>query len=118
MTIQQLSLAHIEQIDGGKVAVAFAVELQHVIRDMLDRPGDNRPRKVSLNLELKPQCDDTGTLADVQVAFDIASAVPNRRSNAYNMRARLARSGPMLVFQSETGDFEQPALPYDSTTAE
>lgn len=115
MSIQSLSLANIEEIDGGKVAVAFAVELQHVIKDMLDRPGDNRPRKVSLNLELKPQCDDSGTLADVQVAFDIASSVPNRRSNAYNMRARLIRGGgAQLVFQAETNDFEQPALPYEA----
>lgn len=115
MSIQNLTLAHIEEIDGGKVAIAFEVELLHVIKDMLDRPADGRPRKVSLNLELKPQCDDSGTLADVQVAFDLASSVPNRRTNPYNMRARLIRGGAaQLVFQSETNDFEQPALPYET----
>lgn len=100
----KLDLEQLKVLDDGRIAAAFEQELKHVILDLMDRPGDDRARSVSLKVNFKPICDETGTCESVNVQVDIGSKLPARKSRVYDMRARKSQKGPMLVFNEDSLD--------------
>lgn len=52
MPLVQLTLESINDLDDGRVAVAFMQELRRAVTDCMDRPGDTTARSVSLETAL------------------------------------------------------------------
>lgn len=102
MTVHELNLASLmEQLDGGRVHEAFMAELRRVSIDCEDRPADDKVRKVSLELQLVPVCDDSGQLDSLSGKFHVTSTVPKRRSKSYSFGFR---KGGRLVFNDLSDD--------------
>lgn len=102
MTVHELTLAALmEDLDGGRISAAFGAELRRVAVDCDDRPNDDKPRKVTLTLELSPQPDEDGHLASIRGKFHITSTVPKRRSRVYDFGFR---NGGQLVFNDLSDD--------------
>lgn len=105
MTMQprqhELTLKDLPDLDGGRIAVAFDSAIRRAALDCEDRPGETRPRKVTLQCEVAPVCDDDGVCRDVHVSFQVKDAVPTRKSKVYSMALR--KQG-MLVFSDVTSD--------------
>lgn len=101
MPRMQLSLATLGEFDFGKAAVAFQKELQKVVIDMIDRPGDDRPRTVTLKTSLKPLVQQEGDVVDSQVEFEITSSMPSRRTKP--RPAMIDRRGNLL-FSADAPD--------------
>lgn len=104
MAVVQLDLANLKIMDDGRIEAAFAQEMKHVVLDMMDRPGDDRERSVTLKVRYKPICDETGELDSVSVQMDIGSKMPSRKTRVYDMKARKSQNGPMLVFSEDSLD--------------
>ncbi len=102
MTVCELNLASLmEELDGGRINEAFAAELRRVALDCEDRPADDKVRKVSLELQIEPVCDDQGHLDSLKGKFHVTSTVPKRRSKTYSFGFR---KGGRLVFNDLSDD--------------
>lgn len=104
MPFIELDLRSLENLDDGRVSVAFAHELKRAVQDCMDRPGDKKPRKVTLEFSLTPVCSAEGGVVEMEGAdgdFTIKSKVPERKSKTYSFRAN--KRG-QLAFASESPD--------------
>lgn len=96
MTLHQLNLGNLmDALDGGRIHEAFMAELRRVAVDCEDRPADDKVRKVTLELQITPVCDEQGQLDSLTGKFHVTSTVPKRRSKSYSFGYR---KGGMLVF--------------------
>jgi len=92
MAIKPLNLESLHDLDGGRPAAAFLQRLTQAVRDCQDRPGDDRHRKVVMQVELWPVADhDEETqavyLAGVKVAFQFKTTIPTQQTRDYTMAA-------------------------------
>jgi hypothetical protein len=84
MALELFNLKTLSEMDGGRIRDALDVALRRIRRDLADRPADKRPRKVRLEISLRPVAEGR-ELRDVVVAFDIAETIPKLRSREYTM---------------------------------
>jgi hypothetical protein len=104
MPFVELNLASLQDLDDGRVAVAFAHELKRAVQDCIDRPADKKPRTVTLELAIKPIVSPDSAIVEMEGAdgeFTIKSKVPTRKSKTYNFRSN--KHG-QLAFSSESPD--------------
>jgi hypothetical protein len=97
----RLTLDVLKDLDMGKVAAGFQKEVAHVVADCMDRPSDDRARKVGLIMSVVPDCDGMGVCETATVEFKIQSSVPARQSKTYQMRVHANGS---LLFNPESPD--------------
>ncbi len=90
--MMQISAAALAEIDGGRVARAIDAELEAVVRDCLNRPGDDAARKVTIEIAIKPaHTSDSGELEIAGVTFAVRSSVPKRTSRTYQAAVDVKR---------------------------
>jgi hypothetical protein len=53
-TLFALNAETLSHLDSGRASAALDQALKKAVLDCLDRPGDDRPRKITLCLEVKP----------------------------------------------------------------
>ena len=80
----ELNLENLKELDGGKVQVAFGLELKKCLMDCLNRPNEKKSRKVSLECYVTPIAADRDC-EGVTVAFDVRSSVPARKTEGYKL---------------------------------
>lgn len=85
MERMELTLEHLADLDEGKVQLMFAAELKRALLDCLNRPTEKKVRKVSLLVEIKPQCDQEGNCENVNIGFDVKASIPARRTKVYEL---------------------------------
>ena len=102
--LKKISLEEIAEIDEGRIGVAFAQALSRLAADLNDRPGDDRPRKLNLQVEMTPTCDETGVCDSVQMQVQIKDSIPTRRSRKYDLGLRSTRDGGQLVYSPGSYD--------------
>ena len=54
MPLTELNLDTLKDLAGGQVAVAFQRLVNQAVKDCVDRPGDKRMRKITLQLSVAP----------------------------------------------------------------
>jgi hypothetical protein len=109
MTVHELTLETLKNdLAGGRVGEAFALELKRCVTDCEDRPGDDKARKVTLEIELKPATDEKGFCENVWGQVKVTSAVPKRKTKPISFGVR---RGGMLVFNDlSEDDFRQKTI--------
>ncbi len=95
--LHNLSLATIANIDSGQAAAAFDASLRRAIQDCVQRPMEERVRKITLQAELTPS--DGGD--DIHVSFQIKETLPTFQTSVVKMQVRKQGHQLMLVFQQE-----------------
>lgn len=112
MALHLLTLESLRSLDMGKAAEAFNVHLRRAAIDCLDRPGDDKARKVVLEVELKPDPEPDGSCDRVHLQIKASSAVPKHQTRVYS--AGLRANGA-LVFNEDALDNvdQQTFLPSD-----
>lgn len=60
MARHEFSLKTIQEIDDGRVAVAFDQVVKGIVADLYDRPGEKKERIVKLEVKLTPVIDQSG----------------------------------------------------------
>lgn len=86
--LRKFSFRELAELDGNRVELAADQAIERCARDCMDRPGDNRPRKVILEMQMIPVLDDDGDCESVKAQVQIKEAVPTRRSKVYSFGAR------------------------------
>ncbi len=103
--LREFSLSDLQSLDNGRIEVAFQQALQRVLHDCEDRPGAGDARKVVLQVEVVPVCDEDGMLADTKVAFQVKDTVPTRKSRVYSMDIRkVGGNKRQLIFNDLSDD--------------
>jgi hypothetical protein len=83
MPMKPLTLDTLRQCDP-KIPEAFDALLRRATMDCFDRPADDKPRKVKLELALVPRLEPDGTCAEVEYQFFFAAAIPAHRTKVYS----------------------------------
>lgn len=84
--IFEFRIENVAQLDSGRIAEAFNMALAQVLEDCTDRPAFSKPRKVTLEVIVKPTNND----GEVSTSFNIGSKIPGKSSNAVIMQMRRA----------------------------
>ena len=95
--IHSLSLASLQKLDCGNISDAFDAALKRAVADCVNRPREDRARKINLQVELTP--DQEGD--DVDVTVQVKETIPSHQSTPLRMSVRKQGSQLMLVFQTE-----------------
>lgn len=73
-------------LDGGRIDEAFKLHLRRAIEDCDDRPGEEKSRKVTLQVEVKPIARQDGATTDVEIVVQAKSSIPTHVSGAVSAR--------------------------------
>lgn len=95
-----LSLEELGEFDQRRLSHTFEVELQKIITDMADRPGDNSVRKLVMQFDFKPVGSNL-VLEDVETVVRVQAKIPPRQTRKYNMKSK---GGNRLQFNDESHD--------------
>lgn len=108
MAIVAFSLDTIRQLDNGRVFEAFSQAMARAVRDCEDRPGEDKVRKVLLQVELTPVVEDEDTPTTVAMLCQVKDTVPTRKSKTYSCGIK---AGGIIAFSTESpGNFNQLTL--------
>lgn len=106
-------LESIVRLDFGALNAAFRHELDYVVRDCRDRPGEKKPRVVTMQFAFTPEPDSVGSVEadNVLVEATILGKIPVRRSKVYSMRPAVASGRHCLLFNPDVPDDpDQPTI--------
>lgn len=100
--IYALTSGTLAKLDGGRAGVALDSALRQAVKDCLDRPGDERARKVTMEFQVTPVME----LIDNQVScegakgvYKVRVKVPDRESGLLDFGVR---NNGMLVFNENS----------------
>lgn len=103
--LTELNLHSLNDIDDGRVAVAFMQELRRAVMDCMDRPGDKTSRVVALEFKLTPVVGDEGSCEGAIGEFHIKSKVPTRKSKSYSFGTN--RKGHLIYSANSPENIDQ-----------
>lgn len=104
MALKTFTFKNLEELDGGRVVVAFDTLVKRIAADCEDRAGLKTARTVTLQLALVPIANDDGTLNCVKAQFALKESIPSRSTKLYDLHLRKSRSGDMLIFNDLSDD--------------
>jgi hypothetical protein len=107
--LEKFSLASLATFDNGRIAANFDQLLDGAIRDCQDRPNDDKPRKLLVQIEISPVSDvENGQVicSGTNTSFQLKSTVPTRKTNVYSMGMRkLGKDNkPTLIYNNDSLD--------------
>ena len=103
--LHEFSLPTLVNLDGGRITEAWLQALKRCARDCEDRPAVEKPRKVVLELSVRPVMDEQGGLDTIRGTFQIKDTAPARESKVYDFGLRQIRGGDVqLVFNDLSDD--------------
>lgn len=112
MLVEIKTLADLEKFELGAVAKTFERDLKALLGDLHDRAALEKPRTLTLKMELKPVADDAGQLAEVKIDVTIGTSVPTCKTRTVNARAK-GTDG--LVYDDLTPDnVSQQTIPHET----
>ena len=117
--LEKFSLASLATFDNGRISANFDQLLDAAIRDCQDRPNDDKPRKLLIQLEISPVSDvENGQVicSGVNGAFQLKSTVPTRKTNVYSfgMRKLGKENKPTLVYNNDSLDNSDQKTIFDN----
>ncbi len=117
MAKQNLSLGGLRTIDGGLVNAAINDKVRAAVADCKDRPGEAKPRKVVLTLEICPVADQRGKFDRLSTACVVSSKFPDMRSIDYDMRVTAEGDAEFEELSPEDAGQGSLPLPHDKGKA-
>jgi len=101
VSLKQFTLDNLNDLDGGKAALAFEHHVRRAALDCMDRPGDDKARTVTLQVSLKPVMEPGGDCVEVEAQIHAKSTVPPHKTKPYSFGLR--KNG-VLVFNPDATD--------------
>ena len=106
--LTRLSLKELAELDDGRIATAFDMAIKRVADDCNDRPGETKPRTVTLQIEIAPVLDVDGMCDTVKSRIQIKDSIPTRKSKLYDFGLR---KGGILAFNNNSlGNHKQESF--------
>lgn len=101
MSVKELTLETISELDGGKVSIAWQEMLKRIVEDCEGRPGELGTREVRLIFRAKPIMDSDGLCEDIATQFHIEGKMPKQQSRVYTLGVR---KGGRVAFSDVSKD--------------
>lgn len=111
MALKVLTLDTLKDLDFGKAESAFRIALERAVRDCLDRPGDDRQRKVIFQLTLKPVAEIMGqtiSCEGAQGAFQVRCKIPDWETQAVDFGVK--QNGTLYFSEESPRDHKQTTI--------
>ena len=108
-TIKEFGLQHLHEFDEGRLAALFAHQLKKMVDDCHDRPVIGKSRRVSLHLDLSPECDHTGAVETVRIAYQVQTKIPAHGRG--NLPVQAKRNGTLVFSAADAENPGQQGLP-------
>lgn len=105
MSLVNLKLETLKDLDFGRPAVAFELATQDAVRDCNDRPGDKRPRKVTMEFVIIHCIGDEGQCDGVTGEFKIKTTIPHRQTKPYSFG--INRKGQLFFSEESPNNVDQ-----------
>lgn len=112
-TLLTLSAATLESIDHGRLAATLETALKRATQDCIDRPSDDRVRKVVLELNLSPVCDEEDRVVyceGVKARYQVRTKVPDWESKTLDFGVR--RDGSLVFNEDAPDNHKQATIPF------
>lgn len=120
--LYKLQAASLAKLDRGTMAIALEHALQQAARDCLDRPTDDRARKVTVEISLKPKSEYDEDTRSVEIVgatgqYRIKCSVPDRESKPLDFGLQ---TDGTLIFNENCPDNhrQRSLLPSEEETEE
>lgn len=101
MALRELNLDGMTDFAGGSVEAIFNRHVQRAIADCEDRPGEKKPRKVTLTANIMPVILQEGGITDVAVDCEVTCAIPKHISKTVDCRVKV---GGRAIFNDMSED--------------
>ncbi|MGA2035378.1 MAG: hypothetical protein ABSG68_24285 [Thermoguttaceae bacterium] len=111
MPLQRLTLANIGELDNGLALETFQTALKRAVKDCLDRPGDKRARKVTLQMNVTPVAQIQGNAIDCDGAkgvFLCKCRIPDYETREVDFGVQ--QTGDLLFNPDSPNDHKQITL--------
>jgi len=100
-TLFKLEAETLPKLDRGTVAAAVDGSIRLAADDCLDRPSDERPRKVILQIEVKPIVETHGntiSCSGARAVCKVRLRLPDKETGDLDLGVRKTRKGGMFTF--------------------
>lgn len=115
--VAQLKMEHLAELDDGLLAASVDANIREIIRDLVDRPADDRARKLTIELTFTP-----GTMGHdldrVKLEHKSKATIPSREGRECVLTPRKIGSEKVLLFATIGTDVNQPHLPFTASEDE
>lgn len=112
MPQMKLSLDALKSLDLGVIDAMVSRHCQDIARDCIDRPTDKRPRRVTLEITMKPEAysgpGGQTFCEEVEATFDVTARLPNTRSRAYRLGVKA--DGSVIIQTDDANDPDQLSI--------
>jgi hypothetical protein len=95
LNLAVLSLKELHKLGGGKLALAFEREVSRIHADIVDRPADERARKLKLVFSFTPGRVEALGVDTVDVDVACRADVPPYQTRPYECKS-VPKSGELL----------------------
>lgn len=114
MALKKFDFDGLKEVHYGAINKEIDNAIRKAYLDCDDRPGVGAARTVTLTIKMKPNMDDGGRLANVEVDFKVKAAMPEKGVGVL-MKPVVDDNGGGLMFQPEIPDNpNQNPLPFDN----
>lgn len=87
--LRELNLEGMTGFAGGTVEAIFNRHIKRAIEDCEDRPGEKKPRKVTLTANVVPIMLQDGATTDVAVDCEVTCSIPKHISKTVDCRVKV-----------------------------
>ena len=112
MSVSNLALENLKDLDDGLLAASVDANIREVIRDLVDRPVDDRARKVVITLTFTPE-HMGNDLDRVKLDHKVTASIPGREGRECVLTPRRFGKDLQLMFATAGTDARQPQLDFD-----
>jgi hypothetical protein len=112
VSVSELNLKNLAELDDGLLASSFEAAVREVIFDMNDRPVDDCARKVTLELIFKPD-HRGGDLDLVKLEHKVKAVIPSREGRECTLTPKRIGRDLRLLFATAGTDSRQPQLDFE-----
>jgi hypothetical protein len=101
----------LQAIDDGKLNLVLQKHLQRACQDCQDRPNDNKPRKVTVEIGFTPIIEQDGDACDAWMQVKLKSSIPDHQSKPYSVG--LQKNGQFVYSPNSLNNVNQETFGYD-----
>lgn len=107
--LEAFTFEKIAEMDDGRITMLLNKLMREAAMDCNDRPGEPKPRSVTLKINYKPILNPTtGGCDEVMVDMEVAPKAPARITKAFSMRPR--QNGTLLFNHDSPDAYDQRTI--------
>lgn len=105
MALMKLSVASMNELDGGRLRTAIEKSIKRAVDDCKDRPNLDTARKVGIELIITPYADETGDVVSVNLDYQVKPTLPPMKREGLSLSVQ--KDGALLFNEHSPDNVNQ-----------